>query len=230
VAPAASLGARRAAEPGDLPELAAVWWRPRASPESLRRTERLWLANTAAHTVPFLAMTVVLAALKPLLAPIVLLALAQAWIIPELQAAKGAAALKHRAPAVDPASGAGRAERTALGLLGDLLDHRARHLHARTGLVLEPGRLGVWLLGEAGAVLVRPGGRRVHCYCVKPTEPALPRSDRVAHLLLALRGDETGFATVANVAFCGARWRLHRRLGPPARPALEAAAGVARTR
>ena len=87
---------------------------------------------------------------------------------------------------------ADRAERVALGLLGDLVDHRARELHARTGLVLERGRLGVWLVGEAGALLVRPGGRRVHCYCVKATDSNLPPSDRLAHLLLALRADEVG--------------------------------------
>ncbi len=222
--------APRTAQAGDLPELAAVWWRPRTSPATLRRTERLWLATTTAQTVPFLAMTTLVAALKPLLAPIVLLALAQAWIIPELYAAKGAATLKNRDEHADQRTGGERAERTALGLLGDLLDHRARDLLARTGLVLEHGSLGVWLLGEAGAVLVRPGARRVHCYCVKPTELALPRADRIAHLLLALRADETGFATLANVAFCGARWRLRRRLGEPARVALKAAVGPARTR
>src|SRR5438270_834319 len=67
--------------------------------------------------------------------------------------------------------GDGRAERVALGLLGDLLDHRGCELHARTGLALERGRLGVWLLGEAGAVLVRP--RRTDCYCVKASDPEL---------------------------------------------------------
>ena len=82
--------------------------------------------------------------------------------------------------------------------------------------MLEPGELGVWLVAEAGALLVRPGGRRVCCYCVKATDPALPAGDRVAHLLLALRTDEAGFATVANLAFSGARWRLRRRL-PAAR-------------
>ncbi len=175
-------------------------------------------------------MTILVAALKPLLAPIVLLAIAQAWIIPELYAAKGAATLRGRDERAIRQAGDPRAEATALGLLGDLLDHRARDLLARTGLALEPGCLGVWLLGDAGAVLVRPGARRVHCYCVKPTGAALPRADRIAHLLLALRADETGFATLANVAFCGARWRLRRRLGEPARVAMEAAAGLARTR
>ena len=37
-------------------------------------------------------------------------------------------------------SAAAKPERVALGLLGDLVDHRARDLHARTGLILERGR------------------------------------------------------------------------------------------
>ena len=88
--------------------------------------------------------------------------------------------------------------------------------------MLERGALGVWLLGEAGALLVRPGGRRVYCYCVKASDPALPSGDRIAHLLLALREDETGFATVANLAFSGAPWRVRRRLPARAREALTA--------
>ena len=99
-------------------------------------------------------------------------------------------------------------EATALGLLGDLVGHEARELHARTGLVIERGSLGVWLVGEAGALLVR--GRRVHCWCVRVPDPALPSADRIAHLLLALREDEQGFATVANHAFAGARWRVRQ--------------------
>ena len=77
-------------------------------------------------------------------------------------------------------------------------------------------------------MLVRPGGRRVHCYCVKATDPHLPSSDRIAHLLLALRADESGFATVANLAFSGARWRLRRRLPKRVRPALDGAVAAAR--
>ena len=69
--------------------------------------------------------------------------------------------------------------------------------------MLERGALGVWLVGEAGALLVRPGGRRVDCWCVK-VDAELPSADRTAHLLLALREDEAGFATVANLAFSGA--------------------------
>jgi hypothetical protein len=52
----------------------------------------------------------------------------------------------------------------------------------------------------------------------------LPSGDRIAHLLLALRADEQGFATVANLAFSGARWRLRRRVAAPMRPAIDVAA------
>lgn len=149
--------------------------------------------------------------------------LAHAWIIPELYASRGAGVLRAKA-----ATGSA-AELRAVGLLGDLVGHEARDLHARTGLVLESGRLGSWLIGEAGAVLVRPRGRRVICYCVRVPDPDLPRSDRIAHLLLALREDEAGFATVANVAFCGARWRLRRRLPGVAAMALDHAVLAART-
>src|SRR6185436_7926446 len=120
------------------------------------------------------------------------------------------------------------AERLSVGLLGDLVGHEARDLHARTGLVLERGDLGVWVVGPTGALLVRPGGRRVHCYCVRVNDPELPSGDRIAHLLLALRSDERGFTTVANLAFSGARWRVRRRLDRTVRPALDAAARSAR--
>jgi len=111
----------------------------------------------------------------------------------------------------------------AQGLLGDLLGHDARELQRDTGLALERGELGVWLVGERGALLVTPGRRRVHCFCVAATDPELPPSDRIAHLLLALRADEVGFATVANHAFAGAPWRVRRRLPRHMRPALDAA-------
>jgi hypothetical protein len=164
---------------------------------------------------------VLLSALKTATLPVALVALAHAWAIPELYAARGANVVRRRS------AGSPESERVALGLLGDLVEHRARELHSSTGLVLEQGRFGTWLLGEAGALLVRPGGRRVHCYCVKATGCDLPSSDRIAHLLLALREDERGFATVANLAFAGARWRVRRRLPRDARLALDAAAAAA---
>jgi hypothetical protein len=165
---------------------------------------------------PFIAVGAGLAVVKPILIPISVIALVHAWAIPELYAARGAGVVRARKAA------GGAAELRALGLLGDLVDHEVRELHARTGLVLERGALGAWLLGEAGALLVRHGGRRVHCYCVKASDSALPSGDRIAHLLLALREDEAGFATVANLAFSGAPWRVRRRLPARAREALTA--------
>lgn len=189
---------------------------------TLTRADRLWTLSTVAHTVPFVAAAIVLSVLNPVTLPVALVALAHAWLVPGLYAARGANVVRPRASA-----GAEAAELVALGLLGDLIGYDPRTLHARTGLVLERGTLGAWLVGERGAVLVRPGGRRVHCYCVKATGPELPASDRIAHLLLALRADERGFATVANLAFSGARWRLRRRLPKRVRPALDAAVTAA---
>ena len=199
-----------------LPETAAVYWRPRLDAARLRRRGRGWTLSTLAHTIPFLATAALLMALEPLSFPVAAIAVVHAWGIPALYANRGANVVRPR-----PRADCGP-ERTALGLLGDLLGHEARELHARTGLAPERGRLGVWLVGEAGALLVRPGGRRVDCWCVK-VDGDLPSADRTAHLLLALREDEEGFATVANLAFSGAVWRLRRRLPPAVRPALQAA-------
>ncbi len=211
------------ASTGSLPELASVYWRPRASDATLTRSARWWTLTTVGHTVPFVAVAVLLAVLNPITIPVGVVLLAHAWIIPELYAARGANVVRSKESAETSP------ERTALGLLADLVDHDERELLSSTGLVVEPGRLGVWVVGEAGALLVRPGGRRVHCYCVKATDPTLPPGDRIAHLLLALRADESGFATVANLAFSGACWRLRRRLRPPGREALDAARRVARS-
>jgi len=205
-----------------LPETAAVHWRPRLDAERLRRRGRLWTATTVAHSIPFLVTAVVLLALEPLSFPVAIMAIVHAWMIPELYAARGANVLRPRRRSADGP------ERVAAGLLGDLVGHAARDVHGCTGVVPERGRLGVWVVGEAGALLVRPGGRRVDCWCVKADAADLPSGDRIAHLLLALREDEQGFATVANLAFSGARWRVRRRLAPAVRPALDAAARLAR--
>jgi hypothetical protein len=205
-----------AAEP--LPELAAVHWRPRVDARRMERTGQLWTVVTIAHVVPFIAAGVVLFLVQPLALPVSLASFAHAWVIPELYAQRGANVVRRkrsRAPA--------DAEARSVGLLGDLVGHEARALHASTGLVPERGRLGVWLVAPAGALLVRPGGRRVVCYCVGVNDPDLPSGDRIAHLLLALRADEQGFATVSNLAFSGARWRVRRRLDAAMRPALDAA-------
>jgi hypothetical protein len=203
-----------------LPETAAVYWRPRVDAVRLRRRGRLWTLTTVAHTVPFVGVAVLLMLLEPLSFAVAAVAVVHAWAIPTLYASRGALVVRPRPRAADGP------ERTALGLLGDLLGHDARALHERTGLVLERGALGVWLVGEAGALLVRPGGRRVDCWCVK-VDGELPSADRTAHLLLALREDEAGFATVANLAFSGAAWRVRRRLPRAMRPALDAARAAA---
>jgi hypothetical protein len=204
-----------------LPETAAVYWRPRIDAARLRRRGWGWTASTLAHTIPFLATAALLLLLEPLSFPVAAIAVVHAWGIPALYANRGAGVVRPRPRAADAP------ERTALGLLGDLLGHDARALHARTGLAPERGALGVWLVGEAGALLVRPGGRRVDCWCVK-VHGDLPSADRTAHLLLALREDEAGFATVANLAFSGAPRRVRRRLPPQVRPALDAAVAAAR--
>ena len=205
-----------------LPELASVPWRQRTDAAWLRRWGRIWHAWTLAYTLPFVAAGIAMLWLEPLAAPVAVAAFAHAWIIPELYAFRGASVVRPKGPRHAGAEG------VAQGLLGDLLDHDERDLQRRTGLALERAALGVWLVGEAGALLVTPGGRRVHCFCVRTTDAELPPSDRIAHLLLALRVDEEGFATVANHAFAGARWRVRRRLPGAMRPALDAARAAAR--
>ena len=213
-----------AARPAEvLPEAEAVHWRPRVDDARLRHLGGLWTLTTVGHVVPFAAAAAVLMWLQPLALPVALACLAHAWIIPELYAQRGANVVRPRGRAAE------EPERRSVGLLGDLVGHEARELHARTGLVLEHGRLGPWLVGEAGAVLLHGRRGRAYCYCIKvdanhPGATELPSGDRIAHLLLALRADEQGFATVANLTFSGARWRLRRRLAAPLRPALDAAA------
>ena len=135
-----------------LPETAAVHWRPRADARRLAARGRTWTLTTAAHTIPFIGTAGLLAALEPLSFPVGVALLAHAWAIPELYARRGANVVRPRPRAED------EPERVALGLLGDLVGHDARELHARTGLVPERGALGVWLVGEAGALLVSHGG------------------------------------------------------------------------
>jgi hypothetical protein len=199
-----------------LPELAAVPWRSREDAGSLRRRARLWSLFTTAHVVPFVLAAVGLVWLNPLAGPVAFVALMHAWIIPELYASRGAGVVRPKRRGHD-------AEPVAQGFLGDLLGHEARTLQRETGLALERGELGTWLVGEAGALLVTGGGEKVHCFCVRADGDDLPPSDRIAHLLLALRTDEHGFATVANHAFAGAPWRVRRRLDAGMRPALDAA-------
>ena len=209
-----------AAEPTILPEAATVYWRPRADGERLDRRGRLWTLTTFAHIVPFVLTAALLCALSWAALPVALACLAHAYVIPALYAQRGANVVRPR-PKTTAA-----AEQTALGLLGDLVGHDARELHAQTGLVMERGKLGTWLVGEGGALLVR--GRKVWCYCVQVKHPDLPSADRIAHLLLALRSDEQGFATVANLAFAGSPRRVRARMRDSMRAALDRAAKTQR--
>jgi hypothetical protein len=207
-------------EPGRrLPEVAEVWWRTPMDERRLQLMERLSAGYTTVYVTPFFVLGAVLIVLEPLLVAVSLLCLMHAWVIPELFAHRGARVLSS-----DPR---GR-DRSGKGLLADLLDRKQAAIEQRTGAVVERGRLGTWVLAEQGALLVRSGGRRTHSFCVGVKEGDLGRSDRIAHLLLALRQDETGFATVANHAFAGGTWRIRRRLPRERRTALDAAVAQSR--
>jgi hypothetical protein len=217
-----------AAETAGLDEAAALWWREEVTPATLRREERRWTVWTVWIAAVFVAPGVLLLLLEPLTAPVAAICFAHAWLIPWLQARRGA----DQVAPIGGHDGAGDSTpaRVAIGLLGDLVGHGERDLLRPTGLVLERGALGVWLIGERGAFLVRPGGRRVDCWCVRVGDAAeLPPADRAAHLLLGLREDELGFAKVANLSFSGAVWRVRRRLAGPPREALAAAREAAQT-
>ena len=200
-----------------LPELAAVPWRKPIDAERLRRWGRVWTLWTVGWTIPFVAAGVFLIWIQPLAFAVALASFAHAWLIPEIHAFRGASVLRRKGARHE------KAEPVAQGFLGDLLNHDARELQRQTGLVLEDGKLGRWLLGEAGGVLFLRDSARVHCFCVTTTDKGLPPSDRIAHLLLALRTDELGFATIANHAFSGAAWRVRRRLPREMRPAFDRA-------
>ena len=173
--------------------------------------------------VAFAVPGVVLLLIEPLTFPAAALCLAHAWAVPSVQARRGARSVVAIGSARSVA-GASRPDRVALGLLADLVGHEERELLSRSGLARQRGEMGTWLVGEQGAFLIRPAGRRVFCWCVRVGKAdALPAADRVAHLLLALREDEEGFATVANLAFSGARWRVMRHLEAPIREAVAGA-------
>lgn len=215
------------AAPGRLGEAERLVWREDASEHTLRRDGRRWTAWTCWIVVVFCVPGVLLIAIEPLTAPVAAICFAHAIAIPWLQARRGARQVvpiggERSAARREPSDG--DAERIALGLLGDLLGHDERDLLAATGLAMQRGELGAWLVGEQGAFLVRRGGRRLDCWCVRVAETAeLPAADRVAHLLLALREDELGFVKVANLGFSGGLWRVRGQLEERARPALDAA-------
>jgi len=205
-------------EAGVLAEAAAMPWRRRASERTLAREGKIWTLWSIGVVVTFGLPATLLVWIEPFAFPVSAIFLGHAIAVLHLQARRGARGVK---PIGDAQTAP---DRVALGLLGDLVGHSSRQLLTETGLALERGRLGSWLVGQEGAILVRPGGHRVHCFCVRVAEAGdLPPADRVAHLLLALREDEEGFATVANRNFSGARWRLALELPERVRPALREA-------
>ena len=221
-------GALGAGGPGGLAEAARLSWRERASGATLRRDGRRWTLWTAGVVATFGAPSLMLVWLEPLMAPFAAVWAAHGYAVCRMQAGR---AVRSVVP-LGSRGGAGTdpgAERVALGLLGDLLGHEERDLMLRSGLALERGRHGVWLVGERGALLMRSGGRRVDSFCVRvAADDDLPAGDRVAHLLLALREDEDGFLTVANMNFSGAAWRCRRRMDGPRREALGTAQETSR--
>ncbi|HEX2128935.1 MAG TPA: hypothetical protein VHF58_06930 [Solirubrobacterales bacterium] len=224
-----------------LAEAARLVWREDASERTLRRDGRLWTTWTAWIVAIFSLPGMVLLAIEPLTFPAAAICFAHGWAIPWIQARRGArqvVPLGSERSALRRDDADGDAEAVALGLLGDLVGHAERDLVTATGLVRHRGKLGTWLVGEQGAFCVRPGGRRVDCWCVRVGEPNkapqqrrgsakphmdLPAADRVAHLLLALREDELGFAKVANLGFSGATWRVRAHLDRRTLPAFAAA-------
>ena len=210
-------------EAGVLAEAAAMPWRRRTSDRTLRKEGRIWTLWSAGIVLTFGLPAVLLIWIEPLAFPASAIFLGHGIAVLHVQARRGARAVK---PITEPTD---TSERRALGLLADLVGHDARTLLDKAGLALERGRLGAWLIGQEGAVLIRPGGHRAHCFCVRVGEPEdLPAGDRVAHLLLALREDEEGFATVANRNFSGATWRVRWQLPAATRPALRRARELAR--
>jgi hypothetical protein len=245
-----------------LEEAARLHWRENASERTLRRDGRRWTAWTAWIVGAFCVPGLLLIAIEPLTFPAAVICFVHAWAIPWIQARRGArqvVPIGSERSAARTGDATAPEERVALGLLADLVGHAERDLLAASGLALERGQLGAWLVGEQGAFLARSGGRRVDCWCVRVAEQQqapqhkapqqrrdsptprrrrgsatpreeLPAGDRVAHLLLALREDELGFAKVANLGFSGAWWRVRGRLDRRARPALDAARLMARAR
>ena len=203
-----------------LGEAARLHWPEDASEQTLRRDERRWTVWTVWVVLAFCAPGVALIAIEPWTFPAAAICFAHAWAIPLIQARRGA---RQVVPIGSERSVRGdqRPERVALGLLADLVGRDERDLLTATGLARQRGNLGTWLVGEQGAFLIRSGGRRVDCWCVRVGDlDGLPAGDRVAHLLLALREDELGFVKVANLGFSGAPWRVRRHIEPQARLAL----------
>ena len=90
-------------------------------------------------------LTSAMALLNLLAAPVAIVALLHAWIIPELYALRGANVVRQRRETSAP-------ESIAQGFLGDLLNHDARELQRTTGLAMERGHRVVEQIVGPGVV------------------------------------------------------------------------------
>jgi hypothetical protein len=131
----------------------------------------------------FSAPGVALLWIEPLTFPVALLCFAHAWAVPWIQARRGTRAVialgsERSAAARDGQTGT---EGVALGLLADLVGKEGIDFLKLTGFATYAGKLGIWLVGEQGALLVRDGvvGRRVFAWCVRVGDTdGLPAADR----------------------------------------------------
>ena len=170
---------------------------------------------TALYVTPLIVVAVVLFWLEPLLVPgLARSALVHAWVIPELFANRGAGVVRvsrrsaRRAPEQRRAGAAGRPARP----------RRARPAAPTPAWRSSAaGWASGWWARPARCWCAPAGGACTPSACAWPTRTC-PARTAIAHLLLALREDEQGFATVANHAFAGATWRMRRRLAPRAAP------------
>ena len=164
-----------AAESALLPERADVWWRPLLDERELDAYARAWTATMALHVVVFLLPGLVLLALEPWTFPIALMCAGWAWVVPDLYASRGAKVVRPK-----PTRAGAEAEQRSLGMLGDLLGHEARALHAATGLVLERGTFGVWLRRRrrGAAACARAGASCTASACACPTRASARRPHR----------------------------------------------------
>jgi hypothetical protein len=197
-----------------LAEAAAMPWRRRATERSLAKEGRVWTLWSIGVVVTFGLPAALLIWIQPLAFPVSAIFLGHGLAVLHIQARRGARGVK------PIGSADGRAEQRALGLLGDLVGHDARELIAQTGLALECGRLGTWLVGQEGAILVRPGGHRVHCFCVRVGEADdLPPGDRVRSCFspcARTRRDSPRWRTGTSRARPGAcGWSCRSESAPP---------------
>ena len=196
-------------EAGVLAEAAAMPWRRRASERTLAKEGRIWTLWSVAIVLTFGLPAALLIWIQPLTFPVAAIFLGHGIAVLHLQARRGARGVKPIGGAASPE------DRRALGLLGDLVGHEERELLPAPAWRWSGGGWGPgWSARRERSWCA--GGHRVHCFCVRVGEAGdLPPADRVAHLLLALREDEEGFATVANRNFSGATWRVRLQLRPP---------------